>query len=86
MRTASGLLRTVHPEGAPAAAAGTGQELVSFFDYRGPNIDVALEPHSQAAGMDGYLAKPLETHALNDEMHRVLPMQPLLHDGSGNAG
>jgi CheY-like chemotaxis protein len=36
----------------------------------------------QAAGMDGYLAKPLDLQALDDEMHRVLPMQSLLQDGS----
>jgi CheY-like chemotaxis protein len=35
-----------------------------------------------AAGMDGYLEKPLDVRALNDEMHRVLPMQPLRPEGN----
>ncbi|WP_029002237.1 response regulator [Azohydromonas australica] len=35
-----------------------------------------------AAGMDGYLDKPLDVQVLNDEMHRVLPMQPQLQDGN----
>jgi CheY-like chemotaxis protein len=35
-----------------------------------------------AAGMDGYLEKPLDVRALNAEMHRVLPMQPLRHNGN----
>ena len=30
-----------------------------------------------AAGMDGYVEKPLDMRALNDEMLRVLPMRPL---------
>ncbi|MDZ5456822.1 response regulator [Azohydromonas lata] len=34
-----------------------------------------------AAGMDGYLEKPLELQALKNELHRVLPMQPLLPNG-----
>ncbi len=34
-----------------------------------------------AAGMDGYLEKPLDVQALNAEIHRVLPMQPLHRDG-----
>jgi hypothetical protein len=32
--------------------------------------------------MDGYLEKPLDVQALNDEMRRVLPMQPLRQDGN----
>jgi CheY-like chemotaxis protein len=35
-----------------------------------------------AAGMDGYLEKPLDVRALDDEMHRVLPMQPVLHNAN----
>jgi CheY-like chemotaxis protein len=35
-----------------------------------------------AAGMDGYLEKPLEVQALDAEMRRVLPMQPLRQDGN----
>jgi CheY-like chemotaxis protein len=38
--------------------------------------------YCMAAGMDGYLEKPLDMHALNDEMRRVLPMQPLRQDGN----
>jgi CheY-like chemotaxis protein len=34
-----------------------------------------------AAGMDGYLEKPLDVQALNAEIRRVLPMQPLHRDG-----
>jgi CheY-like chemotaxis protein len=35
-----------------------------------------------AAGMDGYLEKPLDLQALKDELHRVLPMQPLRPNGN----
>lgn len=35
-------------------------------------------PAALAAGMDGFLSKPLALRQLDDEMHRVLPMQPLL--------
>jgi CheY-like chemotaxis protein len=34
-----------------------------------------------AAGMDGYLEKPLDLQALKDELHRVLPMKPLRPNG-----
>jgi CheY-like chemotaxis protein len=35
-----------------------------------------------AAGMDGLLEKPLDVQALDTEMRRVLPMQPLRQDGN----
>jgi CheY-like chemotaxis protein len=35
-----------------------------------------------AAGMEGYLKKPLKVQALQDGLRRVLPMQPLLQDGN----
>jgi CheY-like chemotaxis protein len=33
-----------------------------------------------AAGMDGYLSKPLDLRILADELHRVLPTRPVAHE------
>jgi CheY-like chemotaxis protein len=33
-----------------------------------------------AAGMDGYLSKPLDLRVLADELHRVLPTRPVPHE------
>lgn len=32
------------------------------------------------AGMDGFLSKPMDLAMLNEELHRLLPMRPAVHD------
>jgi CheY-like chemotaxis protein len=42
------------------------------------NDDALRRQACLAAGMDGYLAKPMQLHALADEIHRVLPARPVI--------
>lgn len=41
------------------------------------NDDTLRRQACLAAGMDGYLAKPMQLHALADEIHRLLPARPV---------
>jgi CheY-like chemotaxis protein len=42
------------------------------------NDDASRRKACLAAGMDGYLAKPMRLHILADEIHRVLPARPVV--------
>jgi CheY-like chemotaxis protein len=48
--------------------------------------DAARRSACRQAGMDGYLAKPLDIRLLADELHRVLPERPVTRFGDLDVG